>query len=236
MVKKWLGLAALLGGITFASAACGGDDAPAATATFPATATAPPTSTTAPEPTATARPTATPPPPTATPPVSVPGYPADKRTGVPAIDKVVEAILSGDPAKAGPLLVFTPVACVAKQDGIGAPPLCPAGVAEGTIVDAFAVGSCEGGFTVRGDEAGLIQNLAGPGHRLYAAWEVELRDGTPGYAVLFGAPGQNAVPVFAHTAYVSAAGIVTANFGCGASPKDRLAFLKITKFLLPPPP
>jgi hypothetical protein len=75
-----------------------------------------------------------------------------------------------------------------------------------------------------------------PGHRLYAAWESKLSDGTTGYAALFAAPGQNAVGVIAHTLVISATGILSANFGCGASPKDRLAFVKVARFILPPPP
>jgi hypothetical protein len=98
-------------------------------------------------------------------------------------------------------------------------------------------GSCEGGYVVRGGEASLVNTITTPGHRLYAAWESELRDGTTGYAALFAAPGPNTVVrVIAHTVIISATGIVSANFGCAASPKDRLAFLKVGKFILSPPP
>jgi hypothetical protein len=69
-------------------------------------------------------------------------YPWSTRTGVAVVDSVLAALETG-----GPLPVQgTQIACVEEPQGIGAPPMCPEGVAEGTLVDGFFSSTCEGSW------------------------------------------------------------------------------------------
>jgi hypothetical protein len=79
--------------------------------------------------------------------------------------------------------------------------------------------------------------MAAPGMRLCAVWEQQgLLGVNSQYGVLFASRGPNPnVPFIGYTYYVSNAGISYFNSGCAASPADRLAFLRVTSYILPPP-
>jgi len=72
-------------------------------------------------------------------------YPPDMRTGIDEIDNVIDAILGKDIYARLDLVRLTTMACT-TADGLGGPPKCEPGEAEGTIVDAFPVSSGEGTY------------------------------------------------------------------------------------------
>ncbi len=72
-------------------------------------------------------------------------YPADLRTGITGLDPVLEALASGDPAEIAARLRLLETACT-TADGLGGPPKCDEGVAEGTLVSVFPVLGAEGTF------------------------------------------------------------------------------------------
>jgi hypothetical protein len=88
-------------------------------------------------------------------------YPPDTRTGIEGIDRVIDAIMSQDIDHKLELVRYTESACT-TSDGLGGPPKCESGEADGTKVEAFPVSSGEGhhvrlddiqktfDFTVRG--------------------------------------------------------------------------------------
>jgi len=77
-------------------------------------------------------------------------YPPDMRTGIKEIDHVIDAIMDKDIEARLDLVQFTTTACT-TTDGLGGPPNCEPGEADGTIVDAFPVSNGEGHF-VRSDK------------------------------------------------------------------------------------
>ncbi len=88
-------------------------------------------------------------------------YPPDTGTGIDEIDKVIDAILGEDIDARLEMVRISTTTCT-TADGLGGPPKCEPGEADGTIVDAFPVSNGEGhhvrpgqlqdvfDFTVRG--------------------------------------------------------------------------------------
>ena len=77
-------------------------------------------------------------------------YSLETRTGVEEIDNILTAVASGEPAQLEKLIALTTAPCTTR-DGLGGPPKCRDGEAEGTLVEALPVISSEGSF-VRRDE------------------------------------------------------------------------------------
>jgi hypothetical protein len=170
MNVRWIVGASLVAGfvaMALSAAACDGDDEePAATATRTgtATATAPRTATTAATPasqaTAIATGTASPAPTEA---------PPGESTGVPAVDAVIAAVLSGDTDEVVPLVQLRSLAC-GPQQGAGSPPPCPQGQPNGTTVSVLPVATCEGEWRPESAVAASFEPLVGGEPELYAVY------------------------------------------------------------------
>ena len=72
-------------------------------------------------------------------------YPLSTRTGIADVDEVLAAVESGDVQALRALVRFTKVGCT-KADGMGGPPKCQAGEAEGTLVNVLPLLGPEGSF------------------------------------------------------------------------------------------
>lgn len=70
-------------------------------------------------------------------------YPPDVKTGVPEVDKVIKAAGTKDHATLASLIKMSKVACTTQVHGMPGQPICPAGTADGTLVEVFPTGSCE---------------------------------------------------------------------------------------------
>jgi hypothetical protein len=103
------------------------------------------------------------------PPVPAEGYhPLTTRTGMEGIDQILEAAASGDVQSLRSLVEFTNAKCT-QRDGLGGPPKCREGEAEGTPMEVLPFLSSEGSF-LRKDE---IDNWSGIDvSGIYAAYEV----------------------------------------------------------------
>ena len=141
--------------------ACRGADdaAPVVTATAPATAVASATAsasasaTAAPPPIATA--TATAPPPTAT--VAAPAEAWPPALGVAAVDAAVTAFRAGNLPALVALVRPASAACTTAF-GAGGPPKCPAGVADGTVVEYLPYFECDGWGSFDGLRTRLVHD------------------------------------------------------------------------------
>lgn len=90
------------------------------------------------------------------------------QTGIETIDQVLEAVASGDLQSLRALVEFTNAVCT-QQDGLGGPPKCREGEAEGTPVEVLSFLGGEGSF-IRRDE---IDNWTGINvSGVYAVYEV----------------------------------------------------------------
>jgi hypothetical protein len=203
---------------------------PLATPTPAAAATLPPA-------TATLTATVTP---TPEPPLEVVYYQPGTLTGIPAIDEAITAAASGDAEALAAHVIVDPVACTTAE-GLGGPPKCPGGAADGTLLTRFGVVQCEGGWAQAEHLAVTVErwitpdDAAAPGSpSLYAIVFIDERfPNMPGdYYVIFGFPdGQG------RSLSVTDGGITFLWFGCGPKPVEQWPPLSATvesRFLLPP--
>jgi hypothetical protein len=79
-------------------------------------------------------------------------YPLDTETGNSAIDPVLAAVESGDAQELRSLVKYTNARCT-NADGLGGPPKCREGEAEGTMSEVLPFISSEGSF-LRKEEIG----------------------------------------------------------------------------------
>jgi hypothetical protein len=78
-------------------------------------------------------------------PVATEGYPLDTRTGLSDVDPVLAAVASGDPEELRSLIQYTSAPCT-RMDGLGGPPKCREGEAEGTMLEVLPYLGSEGSF------------------------------------------------------------------------------------------
>jgi hypothetical protein len=107
--------------------------------------------------------------PTAEPADSERGYhPLTTRTGIQEIDTIIAAVATGDVSTLRPLIQFTAAKCTTRE-GLGGPPKCREGEAEGTLVEVLPFIGPEGGF-LRKQEIADWQGVNASG--LYAVYQV----------------------------------------------------------------
>lgn len=97
-----------------------------------------------------------------------PYHPLTTQTGIETIDQVLDAVAGGDAQRLRSLIEFTSAPCT-QRDGLGGPPKCRAGEAEGTPAEVLSFLGSEGGF-LRKDEIGSWPGITAAG--VYAVYEV----------------------------------------------------------------
>jgi hypothetical protein len=97
-----------------------------------------------------------------------PYHPLTSQTGIQTIDQVLQAVASGDPEALRALIEFTNAVCT-HRDGLGGPPKCREGEAEGMPVEVLAFLGSEGGH-LRKDEMENWSGIKVTG--VYAIYEV----------------------------------------------------------------
>ncbi len=88
-------------------------------------------------------------------------YSLTVETGVEQVDRVLEAVASGDPQALRAVVEFTEAICT-QGDGLGGPPKCRQGEAEGTSMEVLPFISSEAALLVR------MRSSAGPGSMFLA--------------------------------------------------------------------
>lgn len=95
-------------------------------------------------------------------------YPLTTRTGIEDVDNIVDAVASGNVQMLRSLIQFTDTKCT-TADGLGGPPKCREGEAEGTPVEVLPIFGPEGHFFHKED----IEDWTGvKADGLYAVYEV----------------------------------------------------------------
>jgi hypothetical protein len=176
--------------------------------------------------------------PTAAPATPTPTATETPVVGAPAeVQAIVDAALSGDPEELRALVGYTKVGCITTPQGIGQPPLCREGEAEGTPVDVLWVAACEGGH-VRADEIDdTLSMLSGLGFYAVYRWP-EAFDQPPvaaEYAAIFSrtSPQGEALAV---QLLIEDRRLVAVKFGCGETPEQLVEFEQLEDVVLPPQP
>jgi DNA-binding CsgD family transcriptional regulator len=169
-----------------------------------------------------------------------------RRSGIPAIDAVLDAIYAEDEAKLATLIDYPRVEC-SLEIGPGAPPYCPAGSSPGTLVQAIRTG-CHGDYTPPDlAPARLVNMLADTALYLVAAPDPQPPASgvtTLGVVVLArqnepdSAQGSQAIP---RTYGIAALAIAETGItdvrpsGCGLTGAMQFVHSAYPDFLLPPP-
>ncbi len=95
-------------------------------------------------------------------------YPLDTQTGVEEIDGILNVVATGDIQSLRSLLKFTAAECTTRE-GLGDPPKCQAGEAEGKVVDVFPFLGSEGSCIRKDELEGWLGiDISG----LYAVYQV----------------------------------------------------------------
>lgn len=95
-------------------------------------------------------------------------HPLTTRTGIEEVDKIVDVVASGDIQMQQSLIQFTNTKCTTAE-GLGGPPKCRAGEAEGRPVEVLPIFGSEGHFYYKED----IETWSGVNaDGLYAVYEV----------------------------------------------------------------
>jgi hypothetical protein len=174
-------------------------------------------------------------PPTAAPATATPAaglyYPDETRTNIEAVDRVIEAVLSGDRQQMASLVHYAVTGCT-HAEGLGGPPKCEAGQAEDTPVEVFPVLGSEGSYVTRENIEGVFPE---GDYALQAAFNVPGDLAPEGdywpvgdYGILFAERETGA----AMTMLVTEAGIVRIAYG--GAPTNLLAHREVGEFILPP--
>jgi Tol biopolymer transport system component len=158
-----------------------------------------------------------------------------RRTGIEDVDAIIDAVESRDSRVLRHLLQFTPIACTANLLGLGGPPLCRPDEADGTIVDAFPVASCEGLYLRPDEMDGLLDSLTVGQLSLYAVY-VPKAGSWPGgdYVAVFARPVSQA-GVIAEEVFITDGRIVGVGDGCGVAPEATVQDDRFDRVILPPP-
>ncbi len=125
-------------------------------------------------------------------------YPLDIKTNVEAVDKVLAAVASGNIQELRSLIRYTTAPCT-TADGLGGPPKCREGEAEGTLLEILPFMEGEGSFLRKNDIGNWPGVDASAVYAVYrVAKDVQVEEYYPSgeYAIVFlGPPNQPAVSV-----------------------------------------
>ena len=161
-------------------------------------------------------------------------HPKGTRTGNGEVDPVLDAIESGDAARQVATIRFTLVPCVVNPQGLGAPPTCAAGEAEGTPIEVLPQACAEGYYRRKTSFSGENPFIY-PDLSLYAVVR-QSRQSSPQwpqghYAILYRSPE---TPDWSIQVNVEDAKIVSVS-DCLPRPQDVLNGVPAADFLLAPP-
>lgn len=166
-------------------------------------------------------------------------HPRGKRTGDAAIDTVLAAIESRDQESILRLVQFQSVACT-TDPGLGGPPKCPPGVANGAMVEALTASGCEGSWWLKEvfvspeGLARFIRSKSGLG--VYAVYRPVVSAEPPraGETVIIFVREVGGQPS-AQTMGVTGGRIVSTGSGCDTKPEDILRGAQGATVVLAPP-
>lgn len=171
--------------------------------------------------------------PTQTAPVTDSASPAPGRTGIPEVDAVIETLFTGDEEAVRALIRFTAVECEDEPVGLGAPPQCPEGVADGTPVDVLPWASCEGTYLFPEAIDGTVTTLSEPGATLAAVYEAGGKVWPPGrYVAVFSGVGAPRRADIAYAVSITDGRVVGIHAGCGMTPEEYAEFFGLADALL----
>ena len=159
--------------------------------------------------------------------------PSGALTGIPELDDVLHALFSGDEEAVRALVEFSQVACEVQPFGLGSPPQCLGDEPDGTLVDVYPHGYCEGVYIRPEDMAGRYMSLATPGASLYAVYRHTGNLWPPGeFVAVYTDSLEEPAPVSTTTVSIADGRIVGSFSGCGGTPEDYITSWKLVEPVL----
>ena len=156
----------------------------------------------------------------------------DVSSGIPEVDDIVVAVLSGDPAKVRPRVRYTSGACVFAEGPGGSSPPCRQGETEGTEVDYVTLGTCEGEFRRPDEIDGLVEMFLANG--LFGVYAGPASQGPDGdYIAVFTRDAGGTEGALAVT--IDGGIMVYFKFGCTETPDELVDLLGLGEPLLVTP-
>ena len=146
------------------------------------------------------------------------GAPPEGPTGVVSVDTALVALDAHDGRALATQVVLSGVACT-TADGVGGPPKCASGEANGTEVQVLAAAACEG-YYLRPDEveAALANFVTGNNVRVHSVYQQSVPDLLPGdYIVLLTYVDQALAGTRARELFLTDAGITGVFLGCSTT-------------------
>jgi hypothetical protein len=145
-------------------------------------------------------------------------------TGVPAVDDAIAAIIAGDATALAEQAVFSQIGCT-NVDGLGGPPKCGPGQAEGTQLEVLPAAACEGYYLTSGEIAGSFEAFVNADSKVHGIFRsggiADFFSGS--YVILLDVNDPQYGGQLAREAYVSDKGVTGLFFGCGQSVQDLIA-------------
>lgn len=241
-------LLAALATVPFAAVlvACGGSESVSTVATETATVAVSPSAVTTPPPIKTEDVTVTPTPVPTAPATSTPEaghdaiaiypvYDRSTRTGNPAADRVIAAVIDGDLDSAAALLQSLRLPCVGiEKSGASGVVRCDASEADGTIISVFPVVFADRTYLRAEDASAALRQMVRAGARVFAVYRVPAAEqgnaDWPGgsLGIVFVVDGRGLL------ARVNDGGIVLLNLGADATRSPYDLTNPYGDFLLPP--
>lgn len=153
-----------------------------------------------------------------------------RRTGIPELDAVLDAVRSHDPAAVRPFIGFETVACIGPTPGSLGALFCEDGEAPGTAIEALGVAQCEGHYLRADDMDQALQSMTDPTVELYAVARTE-----NGYRAVFSRlVGPDLGTALGYALQIEGGSVTFVNFGCGESAEELVDGVSPEDFALPP--
>jgi hypothetical protein len=144
-----------------------------------------------------------------------------RRTSVPQVDAVVQAVLSGDQEALRGFVRYTAIPCTTGPLQFGGPPECRPGEPDGAIVDVILVASCEGHYIRQDGLEEALTYLLAAKPNLYGVYQGSRAEIAGDYTVLFSVEGPEPGEVFGKALVINDDGAIDfIDFGCGESPEQ----------------
>ncbi len=158
-----------------------------------------------------------------------------RRTGIEGVDAVVDAVLSGDPEALRSFVRFTSIACTTNPLGLGGPPLCRPGEADGTLVDTFPIGTVEGYYLPADEIDDFLRSLTSYEISLYAVYLAPADSWLPGDYVALCSRDIRGTGVIGEELLISDGRLVGAKAIYQVPPEQVAQYERFGKVILPPP-
>jgi hypothetical protein len=111
-------------------------------------------------------------------------YPRATRTGIPELDRFLDAVMNKDTETLNGLVTMEKQSCTTTPSGSDPRPVCPPGTADGTVIDVFPTGHCQLSYAYGLENAQQVVGRATLSRPLWVYAIYRPGSGDSGYALV----------------------------------------------------